>query len=274
VGWAVSLLIDPRVQTRRTGLRAPLLLFTFAALGSIIANPTLVNTVEGHVIKQLSYFGSFLIVLCLIVSVVRTHEQVDAMVKVLVGCGSVVAFFALVQAQTGYNVFDHLTSFLPFLREGYVPESPLRGGRLRTYASAQHAIELGAILVMLVPLAGYLALRTAKKRCAFLGALLLMGALATLSRTAMLMLVVIALTFLILRPKQTRRLSGPEYLQLCYRASAYRGSMAARVAEQENEEQETGPKTEEREVTWVDGSREALEHHPEFARAISWGTGG
>jgi hypothetical protein len=206
VGWAVSLLIDPRVQTRRTGLRAPLLLFTFAALGSIIANPTLVNTVEGHVIKQLSYFGSFLIVLCLIVSVVRTHEQVDAMVKVLVGCGSVVAFFALVQAQTGYNVFDHLTSFLPFLRQGYVPESPLRGGRLRTYASAQHAIELGAILVMLVPLAGYLALRTAKKRWALLGALLLMGALATLSRTAMLMLVVIAVTFLILRPKQTRRL--------------------------------------------------------------------
>jgi len=205
-GWAISLLVAPSVQTRRTGFRAPLVVFTFAALGSIITNPGLVNTVETHVVKQLSYFGSFVIVLCLIVSVVRTHEQVDAMVKVLVGCGSVVAFFALIQAKTGYNIFDHLTSFVPFLREGYVPVTPERGGRLRAYASAQHAIELGAILIMLVPLAGYLALRTSRKRWTILGALLLMGALATLSRTTMLMFIVIIVTFLILRPRQTRRL--------------------------------------------------------------------
>src|SRR5712691_2721147 len=43
-GWIVSLLVDPRVRTRPTGFRAPLLLFTFGALGSIIANPGLVNT--------------------------------------------------------------------------------------------------------------------------------------------------------------------------------------------------------------------------------------
>ena len=205
-GWVVSLLVDPRVQTRRTGFRGPLLLATFAALGSIIANPGMVNTVEGHVVKQLTYFASFLVVFCLIVSVVRTHEQVDAIVKVAVGCGAVVAFFALIQAKSGYDVFDHLTTFLPFLHVGYIPESPLRGGRLRTYGSAQHAIELGAILIMLAPLAGYLALRTAKKRWFLLGVLLLMGSLATLSRTSMLMLAVIAVTFLILRPRQTRRL--------------------------------------------------------------------
>jgi len=206
LGWIVSLLVDPRVRTRPTGFRAPLLLFGFGALTSIAVNPTLVNTVEGHVVKQLSYVASFVIVLWLIVSVVRTHEQVDLLLKVLVASGATVAGFALVQAKSGYNIFDHLTTFMPFLHVGYIPETPLRGGRLRTYASAQHAIELGAILVMLVPLAGYLALRTAKKRWALLGALLLMGALATLSRTAMLMLVVIAVTFLILRPKQTRRL--------------------------------------------------------------------
>jgi hypothetical protein len=205
-GWAVSLLVDPRVRTRRTGFRAPLLLFTIAALGSIIANPTLVNTVETHVVKQLSYVASFVVVLWLIVSVVRTHDQVDTMVKVQVVCGSVVAFFALIQAKTGYNIFDHLTTFLPFLRVGYIPDTPLRGGRLRTYGSAQHAIELGAILAMLVPLAGYLVLRTAKKRWIFAAALLLLGSLATLSRTAMLMLAVIAITFLILRPKHIRRM--------------------------------------------------------------------
>jgi hypothetical protein len=146
------------------------------------------------------------VVLWLIVSVVRTHDQVDTMVKVQVVCGSVVAFFALIQAKTGYNIFDHLTTFLPFLRVGYIPDTPLRGGRLRTYGSAQHAIELGAILAMLVPLAGYLVLRTAKKRWIFAAALLLLGSLATLSRTAMLMLAVIAITFLILRPKHIRRM--------------------------------------------------------------------
>ena len=206
LGWVISLLVDPRVKTRPTGFRGPLLMFAFGALASIAVNPTLVNTVEGHVVKQLSYFASFLIVLWLIVSVVRTHEQVDALVKVLVVSGATVAGFALVQAKSGYNIFDHLTTFMPFLHVGYIPDSPLRGGRLRTYGSAQHAIELGAILTMLVPLAAYLARRTAQRRWIALGALILLGALATLSRTAMLMLVVIILTFLILRPRQIRRM--------------------------------------------------------------------
>jgi hypothetical protein len=166
----------------------------------------MVLTVQSHVIKQLSYFGTFVIVLFLFASLVRTHAEIDAATKVLVGAGAVVAFFALVQANTGYNIFDHLSTFIPFLKTGYIPESPLRGGRLRTYASAQHAIELGAILVMLVPLAAYLARRTHQKRWWVAGAFLLLGALATLSRTSMMMLLVIIVTFLILRPRETRRL--------------------------------------------------------------------
>jgi hypothetical protein len=205
-GWLVSLLVDPRVRTRSTGFRAPLLLFTFAALGSIVANPGLVSTVDAHVIKQLSYFASFVLLVALIVSVIRTHEQVDLLVKALAGCGAVVAFFAVVQAKTGYNIFDHLTTFVPFLKVGYIPDTPDRGGRLRAYASAQHAIELGAILVMLTPLSAYLVRRTRKKIWIGCTALLLMGALASLSRTSMLMMVIVVLTFVILRPKQIRRL--------------------------------------------------------------------
>jgi hypothetical protein len=138
--------------------------------------------------------------------VVRTHEQADAVIKVLVGCGSVVAFFALVQAKTGYNLFDHLTTFLPFLRVGYIPESPLRGGQLRAYASSAHALELGAVLVMLIPLGGYLAKRTAQKRWVLVVVVLLMGALGTLSRTSLIMLLIVVVTFIILRPRQVRRL--------------------------------------------------------------------
>jgi hypothetical protein len=100
-GWLASLLIDPRVRVRPTGFGGPLRLFMFAALGSILANPSLVLTVQGHVVKQLSYFASFLIVLFVIASVVRTHEDVDRLVKVLVGSGAVIAFFALAEANTG-----------------------------------------------------------------------------------------------------------------------------------------------------------------------------
>jgi hypothetical protein len=205
-GWLASLLIDRRVRVRPTGFGGPLRLFMFAALGSILANPGLVLTVQGHVVKQLSYFASFLIVLFVIASVVRTHEDVDRLVKVLVGSGAVIAFFALAEANTGYNVFNHLSTFFPFLKAGYVPDIPIRGGRLRTYGPAQHAIELGAILVLLVPLAVYLARRQRQRRWWIAGALLLMGSLATLSRTSMLMLAVVIVTFVILRPQQTRRL--------------------------------------------------------------------
>jgi O-antigen ligase len=205
-GWLISLLVDPRVRTRPTGFRAPLILFAFGAFASIIANPGTVNAVHSQVIKQLSYFGSFILVLCLIASVIRTHEHVDTIVKVLVSCASVVSFFALIQSKTDYNVFDHLTSFLPFLHVGYIPETPLRGGRFRTYASAQHSIELGAILVMIFPLALYLARRTGRRRWLALAALVLLAALSTLSRTGMLMLLVIAATFVVLRPRETRRL--------------------------------------------------------------------
>jgi O-antigen ligase len=148
-----------------------------------------------------------MIVLFLIASVIRTHEDVDRLLKVLVGGGAIVAFFALVEANTGYNIFNHLSTFVPILRKAYVPDDILgRGGRARTYASAQHAIELGADLVILVPLAGYLARRTMQRRWWFAAAIMLMGALATISRTSMLMLLIVVLVFLILRPRQTRRL--------------------------------------------------------------------
>jgi hypothetical protein len=60
--------------------------------------------------------------------------------------------------------------------------------------------------VILLPLAGYLARRTHQRRWWVAAALLLLGGLATLSRTSMLMLLVIVVTFLVLRPRETRRL--------------------------------------------------------------------
>jgi hypothetical protein len=66
-----------------------------------------------------------------------------------------------------------------------------------------------------------------------------------------------------LTPKKTARLSGPEYLQLAYRVSAYRGVMRELVlAEQEEQAQEE--KT-------VEPTRAAVEATPGMAGLIDWG---
>lgn len=206
LGWTVSLLVDERVRLRRSGLEAPLALFFCAAIASVLTNWPRVNTVEAEVVKKFTYWGTFVIVFVLVVSVVRTLRDVDVVVKLLATCGTVIAAAAIVEANTGFNAFDNLTRVLPFLGQADLPDIPGRSGRLRTYASAQHAIELGAILVMLVPLTVYLVRRTGQRRWWAAAALMLLGALATVSRTTILMLVVVGLVFLWLRPVQTRRL--------------------------------------------------------------------
>jgi hypothetical protein len=84
-----------------------------------------------------------------------------------------------------------------------------RGGRLRVNASAQGAIPLGAALVLLIPPAIYLA-RTAARRAVWwpCAGLIMLGALATQSRTSVVMLLVVVLVFLWLRPAETRRTLG------------------------------------------------------------------
>ena len=86
-----------------------------------------------------------------------------------------------------------------------LPEVPGRGARLRVYASAQHPIALGAILVMLVPLSAYLVRRTGSRLWLICVGLLSIGAIATVSRTAILMLVVVAVVYVWLRPQEMRR---------------------------------------------------------------------
>jgi hypothetical protein len=102
---------------------------------------------------------------------------------------------------------------LPFLRSEPLPFSLAntlandRGGRLRVYASAQDPIALAAVLVMLVPLAVYLA-ATDRRRVLWsvCAGTLLLGAVAPLSRTGIVMMIVVGAVFAWLRPKQTRRM--------------------------------------------------------------------
>lgn len=205
-GWLASLLVDPRVRLRSSGFEGPLALIFFAAVGSVLANPTRVQGTSDEVVKKLMFLVSFLLVFYVVVSVLRSPRDVDRLLKVLVVGGAVLALVAVVEARTGWNPFNRLNEIVPLLDPVAIPDAAGRGGRLRAYASAQHPIALGAALAILVPLAIYLQRRTRQNRWWWATGALLLGAVATVSRTAILMLVVMGLVFLWLRPRETRRL--------------------------------------------------------------------
>jgi O-antigen ligase len=138
---------------------------------------------------------------------VRTFDDIDHVARVLVGGGAVVAVFALIEARTHFNVFNHLSLVIPGLRYIGADAGDLaRGGHTRALASAQHPIPLSAMLVMLVPIGIYLAYTSRQRRWWAAVVVLTMAALATLSRTGVVMLLVAVIVFIVLRPGVMRRL--------------------------------------------------------------------
>ena len=207
--WCASLLVDRRVRLRKTGLEGPLFLIVAGVFASLAANPGQVTEFSSEVNKKLMFFFSFVLVLYLTASVIRRLDNIDFLTKTLVAGGSVVAFFAIIEARTGFNVFNHLSRVIPFLRGGGIAGPAfLRYGaaKERVFGSAEHPIALSAALVMLVPLAVYLARRTRQRRWILCVLMLALACAGTVSRTGIVMFVVVVLVFLWLRPRQTRRL--------------------------------------------------------------------
>ena len=187
----------------------PLIVIVGSSLVSIVANPVRVSQ-SPEVAKSLMFFLSFVLVLYVIVSVIRRLDSVDFVAKTLVVGGAILAGFAIVEARTGYNVFNHIDHVMPFLRPQAIvePGGFLRygSGTLRVFGSAQHPIALSAALVMLMPLAIYLAQRYRQRRWILCAIALVVACAATVSRTGIIMLIVVGVVFLILRPRETVRL--------------------------------------------------------------------
>jgi hypothetical protein len=193
------------------GLGRPVVLLGGAATASVVVGIATSHQqgVATLSLKTLSYFLSFLIAFLLISSTINTFRDIEVITAAMVLGGAVVALAAIYEYRTGYDIFDHLHKWLPILHQVSGKDTVVRQGRLRVYASSQHPIALGAALIMMTPLAFYLARRAsstlAKRMWQGTALLLAAGAAETQSRTVVLMLCAMIPLGLWLRKRAVKR---------------------------------------------------------------------
>ena len=125
--WVGSLLVDPRVQLRRSPFQASLLIILCATFGSIVVNAGRVMPLGSAVLKATTFFLSFVLVHYFILSVVRNRRTIENVTKLLVSGTAAVAAFAIVEQRTQFNIFDHVGQVLPFLQfNGAYRSGPFR----------------------------------------------------------------------------------------------------------------------------------------------------
>jgi polysaccharide biosynthesis protein PslJ len=201
--WTLSLLAQPDVALRRSGLEGPVLVYAVALVASNFANPGRAAEMQSYVIRGLTLALSVVVVFYFVVSVVRTFSQILAILKLLVVGSSVLAALAMIESRMGWSPFQHL-DHVPLLEKSASFTGETRG-TIRALGSAEHPIALGALFVIVAPLALYLAIRLGRWWWWATVVILIAGTFATVSRTAILMLVVATLVLLVLRFRETWR---------------------------------------------------------------------
>ena len=117
--------------------------------------------------------------------------------KVIVSGVAVVAFFSIIEQRTGFNVFDHLRVILPFLQF----DGPISSTRYhRAVASADHPIAMGSLFALAAPLGVALA-KTRSSAWWAPTVVIMIGVLATASRTPVIAIVTAAVVLLWIRPR-------------------------------------------------------------------------
>jgi hypothetical protein len=206
--WGVALLIDGRVRLRTSGLEGPILLLFASLIGSIAVNLGRISDqgLMNGITKQLTFLLSFVLVFYLIVSVVRTVGDAETPLAILVAGGAILGVLGVIEAKFGFNPFDHLDRVIPVLTpDDDLSDTVFRAGLTRAYGSAQHPIAFGAALVILLPPALYYA-HVKRSKLAWAGALaILLGALTTVSRTTVVMLLAAGIVITVLRPAAVRK---------------------------------------------------------------------
>ena len=200
-----------RTRLRFAGHARPVVILAAAALGSQVANARVIDSLglQTQSLKSLSYFLSFLIVFTLVTSTLRNLHEIHLVVVALAIGAAITAVAAMYESKFKTNLFDNLERWIPILDDTREDKFNYRGGRLRVRASAQHPIALASALLVALPLAVYLsrAALTKAKSWLWLGVALVlaMSALATVSRTAVLMLLAMSIVGLTFRAKPLLR---------------------------------------------------------------------
>jgi hypothetical protein len=178
---------------------------------ALISNRSAINAagMQTQAIKSFSFFVSYSIAFLLVASTISRVGDVDAVIRALAIGAVIVAAEAIYESRTKRNLFDDLHNVLPFLVHIGKVRTNFAGGALRVRASAQHPIALGAVLAISTPLVLYVAGRAATKRKRYLWfaatGVILMGAVATESRTVILTVIVMLLVALRLRGRRLLR---------------------------------------------------------------------
>jgi hypothetical protein len=195
--WLGALLVDPAVTLRRTPLDAPIMLIVGASLGSVAVNYGRVAPLASAVLKALIVFLSLIVLYYFVSSVVTTRARILAVTQFIVAGTAFVAFFSVIEQRTGFNLFDHLQSVFPVL-EFQGSEPFLRDGLLRAFGSADHPIALGVLFSMMFPL-GFALAKSRSNYWWIPTLVILVGVMATASRTAVMAMVAVGIVFLWLR---------------------------------------------------------------------------
>ena len=193
--WISSALVDPRVRLRHTPFDRPFCAVLLVSMISLAVNVGHATSVAPFVLKQLMFFASLCLLVYFITSVLAGRpDMVLTIAKLLVCLGVFLSISAIVEARTGENIFLHIDRVVPVLQQGKIYKEGIstdaRGAAHRAFGAAQHPIEFGAIIVMLMPLALALGGATGQRRWWLASALMAPAMVGALSRTVVPMIVV------------------------------------------------------------------------------------
>jgi len=140
---------------------------------------------------------------------VRTRERLDKVLKLILGCAAVIAFVGLVQFGAGVDLAGYVS--IPGLRaqeNGYaVMES--RSIFRRPTGTTNHPIEYGLVCAMAVPLGAHYVFKARDEGAPYVRwliclALVGLGAMTALSRTAILAMVVAGVVMVLTLPRKRK----------------------------------------------------------------------
>jgi polysaccharide biosynthesis protein PslJ len=205
--WFVARLTSYLAMTGPQPIRWAVLAFMVSAMLSYaVGSLRGLTTMESNSAdRTMLFYGVLTGVILAAADGVPNWLRLRSVLKVLVGCATVVALLAIIQYVFVIDVTQYMT--IPGLQEkGYVIGFESRGGGIRVASTTTHYIELAAFLATVFPFAVHFTLhshRSARRQIALVCTAVIAGGLAaTISRTGVFALL---LAFVVLLPVWTWR---------------------------------------------------------------------